>query len=219
MPSPNTNAEILMRRYLADRRQDLTDALGVCGSQLETVFAMAMLCAGDANGSFLRLSSPKLGRVAPIARGRGVALYAQFGEHIDGRHIRLDFAVFGPGVKFAVELDGHEYHDRTKEQARGDKSRDRLLTAAGWKPLRFTGAEVHANPGRCAHEVFGMTGLTPGVSASPPVISALCQVVEPDNVSVGVDSLEWLRAISDGARARHGLDTKTGESLAPRRKP
>lgn len=52
-----------------------------------------------------------------------------------------------------VECDGHEYHERTKEQARRDKKRDRFFTAKGFKVLRFTGSEIWADSDACAEEV------------------------------------------------------------------
>jgi very-short-patch-repair endonuclease len=52
-----------------------------------------------------------------------------------------------------VECDGHEYHERTKEQARRDKKRDRFFTAQGFKVLRFTGSEIWADPDACADEI------------------------------------------------------------------
>lgn len=52
-----------------------------------------------------------------------------------------------------VECDGHEYHERTKEQARRDKKRDRFFTAKGFKVLRFTGSEIWADPEACAEEI------------------------------------------------------------------
>ncbi len=64
----------------------------------------------------------------------------------------LDFAIEGPGVKVAVECDGHDYHERTKDQAAHDKSRDRWLTENGWRVLRFTGSEIHKDACRCAKE-------------------------------------------------------------------
>jgi hypothetical protein len=44
---------------------------------------------------------------------------------------------------FGVEIDGHDFHERTREQALRDKSRDRSLLHAGLKLLRFTGSEVY----------------------------------------------------------------------------
>lgn len=67
---------------------------------------------------------------------------------------RLDFAVTGPGWKIDIECDGHDFHERTKEQAARDRSRDRELTLDGWTVLRFTGSEIHKNVAMCAEQVF-----------------------------------------------------------------
>lgn len=55
-------------------------------------------------------------------------------------------------VRLVVELDGHDFHERTKEQARRDRGRDRALLAAGHFLFRFTGSEIHAGPQACADE-------------------------------------------------------------------
>lgn len=52
-----------------------------------------------------------------------------------------------------VECDGHDFHDKTREQAARDKSRDRELQAAGFYVLRFTGSELWRNAPKCAREV------------------------------------------------------------------
>lgn len=64
----------------------------------------------------------------------------------------MPFELREPGW-IIVECDGHEYHERTKEQARRDKRRDRFFTAKGFKVLRFTGSEIWADPDACAEEV------------------------------------------------------------------
>jgi very-short-patch-repair endonuclease len=53
-----------------------------------------------------------------------------------------------------VELDGHDWHERTKAQATRDKKRDRALVTAGYRVLRFTGSEIYASPGECLQEVI-----------------------------------------------------------------
>lgn len=83
-----------------------------------------------------------------------IFVYQQFPCVIADRNIRLDFAAFCKKAKVAVELDGHNFHERTKEQARRDKSRDRLLTIEGWKVVRFAGSEVWADPHVCAYQVL-----------------------------------------------------------------
>lgn len=56
------------------------------------------------------------------------------------------------GKRLAIECDGHEFHEKTKEQAAHDKARDRALVAAGWPVMRFTGSEIHADPFACAKQ-------------------------------------------------------------------
>lgn len=76
---------------------------------------------------------------------------------VDGNSYRLDFAVFPDSdtkcPPFAIELDGHDFHERTKAQAARDRSRDRALSKAGWRVLRFTGSELWRDPTRCARDM------------------------------------------------------------------
>lgn len=53
-----------------------------------------------------------------------------------------------------VECDGHDYHERTKEQAAKDRSRDRNLQMSGYTVFRFTGYEIYRAPLKCAKQVF-----------------------------------------------------------------
>lgn len=53
----------------------------------------------------------------------------------------------------AIECDGHDYHERTKEQAARDKSRDRQLLRDGWLVMRFTGSEIYNYPRECVAEI------------------------------------------------------------------
>jgi very-short-patch-repair endonuclease len=73
---------------------------------------------------------------------------------------RVDFLVSyvshpDPTVRFAVECDGHDFHEKTKEQAQRDKARDRILQSTGLNVFRFTGREIYADPVKCGREVCG----------------------------------------------------------------
>jgi very-short-patch-repair endonuclease len=59
----------------------------------------------------------------------------------------------GNTKKLVVEVDGHDFHEKTKQQAAHDKARDRWMTANGYQLMRFTGSEVWANPLACAKEI------------------------------------------------------------------
>jgi very-short-patch-repair endonuclease len=67
---------------------------------------------------------------------------------------RIDFMVYGLVatrlIGVAVECDGHDFHERTKEQAQRDKARDRALLSYGIPVMRFTGSEIFKNPQACA---------------------------------------------------------------------
>lgn len=52
-----------------------------------------------------------------------------------------------------VECDGHEFHERTAEQATRDRRRDRAMAADGYAVLRFTGRELFKDADACAEEV------------------------------------------------------------------
>ena len=97
---------------------------------------------------------------------REAHLMTQVEQVVSGRAIRLDFAIIHKKTKVTVECDGHQWHERSQEQAASDKSRDRLLLAAGWNVLRFTGSEIHADPIRCAQEALTILW---GVAPKPVV--------------------------------------------------
>lgn len=82
----------------------------------------------------------------------GMTLQAKVGRY------RLDFLLglrVLDSIKWlVVECDGHDWHDRTKEQAAADRSRDRELQTDGLDVFRFTGSEIWNDSEFCAREVF-----------------------------------------------------------------
>jgi len=113
---------------------------------------------------------------SPIERLFGVAfMYAtRFIYDIDifqqeeitcfDKKYRVDFLVViglskdrkGKLYNFVIECDGHDFHEKTKLQAKRDKQRDRHLTASGYHVIRFTGSEIWADPRKCAKETRDM---------------------------------------------------------------
>lgn len=99
-------------------------------------------------------------RVSPGQYGGWTGLYAHQIRH--GRY-QLDF-LFGAVLYdedghraqclLAVECDGHAYHERTKEQAAHDRTRDRALQADGLAVFRFTGSQLYNDPLGCAAEIY-----------------------------------------------------------------
>lgn len=56
--------------------------------------------------------------------------------------------------KIIVECDGHDFHEKTKAQAKSDKSRDRILQSVGYKVFRFTGSEIWNDCFNCAQQTI-----------------------------------------------------------------
>jgi very-short-patch-repair endonuclease len=74
-------------------------------------------------------------------------------QHSIGEY-RFDFWMWSDALQIVIECDGHEWHERTPEQAASDRSRDRTLQGEGVVVLRFTGREIWRRPLACAEQVF-----------------------------------------------------------------
>ncbi|MDD4111338.1 MAG: DUF559 domain-containing protein [Clostridia bacterium] len=57
---------------------------------------------------------------------------------------------------FVIECDGHDFHEKTKEQVRKDKERERDLIKSGRTVIRFSGSEIYRDASGCASEVFNI---------------------------------------------------------------
>jgi very-short-patch-repair endonuclease len=81
----------------------------------------------------------------------------------NGHNYRADIMIAVPGhesdkysPRLIVEVDGHEFHEKTKEQAKRDKERDRNLQMEGYRVMHFTGSEVFHKAYDCASQVIKM---------------------------------------------------------------
>ncbi|MFS0560104.1 DUF559 domain-containing protein [Terribacillus sp. 179-K 1B1 HS] len=77
---------------------------------------------------------------------------------VKDKHYRVDFMVRCYAKDklhfFAIECDGHEFHEKTKEQVRKDKQRERALLSKGIKVIRFSGSEIWNDAAGCAKEAY-----------------------------------------------------------------
>lgn len=86
-----------------------------------------------------------------------------------GKSYRLDFRVvphpedpnIGDAVNtgvplplIGIEMDGHDFHEKTKEQVTYRNQRDRDLQRVGWRIFHFSGSEFVRHPQRCVEEVY-----------------------------------------------------------------
>lgn len=133
-------------------------------SPIERLFFAALsahirFCEAEYKDVLVPVDSAHLGRL--LAEHHPLALIVQPQAQLEGW--RVDFMIyawdFGRATgrqqwrRLIVECDGHDFHERTKEQAKKDRSRDRQAQLLGMTVLRFTGHELHSDPLGCARQV------------------------------------------------------------------
>ncbi|MBS6461651.1 MAG: DUF559 domain-containing protein [Clostridium sp.] len=93
----------------------------------------------------------------------GIELKAEYDQVLDyglcfQREIekyRVDFFFIIPHEQgIIIECDGHDFHEKTKEQAKYDKQRDRFLMSKGYKVLHFTGSEIYNDFDKIRSEIY-----------------------------------------------------------------
>lgn len=123
-----------------------------CGSPIEAIIFAYALFSVDGYGEVSWEPFP--GQNPPPDFGTVFGVQEQIGRY------RVDFLFTSycdtHVRKLAVECDGHDYHERTKEQAARDRARDRKLTSQGITVMRFTGSEIYKDPAGCVEEIEGM---------------------------------------------------------------
>lgn len=77
------------------------------------------------------------------------------------KNYRVDFLIpviyKNQGNKcFVIECDGHEFHQKTKEQVERDNTRMRNLQKYGYEVVRFSGTEIWHRPYKCANEILNI---------------------------------------------------------------
>lgn len=74
---------------------------------------------------------------------------------------RVDSVLYvneGPfAVPTVVELDGHEWHERSQKQRSEEKDRDRHMQFMGMRVGRYTGSDVFKDPFRVAADALNLT--------------------------------------------------------------
>ncbi len=114
-------------------------------SPIEQIFIVALLVVMDISRIPLK---------AYYNYGIEVKAQANFGDY------RVDFALnsYVSEIKrtVVVELDGHEFHDRTEKQRRYEKERDRYLQSSDDinAVLHYTGKEITDSPFNIAADVL-----------------------------------------------------------------
>lgn len=139
------------------------DFLEKCGSQIEMLMAVGLWSRGVWTTRALLSEKTTIEGLKKEIRGKAGkfdVMPVAIGQQVQVEKYRLDFLLVGEGFEtgmfymLAVECDGHDFHEKTKEQAARDKSRDRTMSSMGITTMRFTGSEIWADAGKCADEAL-----------------------------------------------------------------
>lgn len=141
-------------RHIAFISYDLETALLQCGSPPERAMlhALAIVAWDWGDGVLFRTEFGASGLVATKGMWVEIEPQAQVGA------CRVDFLLTcrlrdpPASAKLVVECDGHEWHERTREQAQRDGARDRYLQSNDLAVYRYTGAEVWKDVFAAAYE-------------------------------------------------------------------
>lgn len=130
----------------------------VCESPIEIGFLTELLVIAFPSADAVRSAGTLRGGLRLGELGMLFIQYPIYG-------FSLDFAIVGLNYKLDIELDGHEFHAKTKDQVARDYYRDRRLQADKWHVFRFTGREVYGDPVSCVWETlraaYTFAGLKP----------------------------------------------------------
>lgn len=127
----------------------------LCESPIEVMLGTALLCSGACvdgaradNRRFMLCASEGDERESVLR------LHPQY----QWEGYRIDFAIVmhvkERRIMVFVECDGHDFHERTADQAERDRSKDRKIQEAGITILRFTGREIYRSPSKCVVSIL-----------------------------------------------------------------
>jgi very-short-patch-repair endonuclease len=138
------------------------EALIICGSPLEQRFLITFLSFnGQADVAYAPDGENGFRFGCDMLADSFFWIEPQRKISVDGHNYRADFLItyktrkpLTTRLRIVIEIDGHDFHEKTKEQALRDKSRDRLMAREGYVVMRFTGSEIFNDPQNAAAEVW-----------------------------------------------------------------
>lgn len=143
--------KLMLDKFLTEKKIRLICSMADCESPIERLMALALF--EQVNCNYISMKLEKLNLDV-------VEIDNQYVLNIDKKQYITDFAVMvwnrltHEGNRFIVECDGHDFHEKTVEQVRKDKERERNIIKDGNILIRFSGSEIYNDSEKCASEVF-----------------------------------------------------------------
>ena len=147
------NAKIVFAELYTEQTHSLISSLTDCESPIEQIMALRL---SDFIHSRSKYKMELEDGIDIIEAQNQVEIMLKTATYrVDFKIPILDL-ISNQGINFIIECDGHDFHEKTKEQVARDKKRDRAFVAAGYKVIRFAGSEIWNDPLGCAHEALTM---------------------------------------------------------------
>lgn len=103
-------------------------------------------------------------------------LNPQYPINVDNKTYFVDFSIElmsddgSYSMSYAIECDGHDFHEKTKEQVAHDKQRERILLNYFSKVIRFSGSEIYNDANKCVQEVLEIIQIDLSLKQNPKQI-------------------------------------------------
>jgi len=139
--------------YVYDLKVRFQDVTGELGSPIEEMLLASLLSEALCQGLFIQLQGHNDG---VYLGDDGPDIIRIFPQHQIGKY-RVDFYLeywcMNRMLKLLiVECDGHDFHEKTKQQAQSDKKRDRILQNVA-PVYRYTGSEIFKEAHECTYQI------------------------------------------------------------------
>ena len=129
-------------------RSNILEALEDCESPIEQIMALEIydrLIGYYQNSNIELLGNTNQKYIKVNQQLYRVDFLIEFAFKIDGEYLDI--------LKLIIECDGHEFHEKTKEQVKKDNKRDRDLQSEGYDILHFSGSEIYNEWYKCGREI------------------------------------------------------------------
>lgn len=145
---------------ITDKASTFADGRGDTPIEL-ALHAAIIVEARFGGGIEFEVISPRRGERFNWQDGSTRNLVIESQIDVEGRRVDFVVSVLGEnGPEYlVVECDGHEYHERTPQQAARDHAHVWALQSSGTKVRRFTGTQIWRDPCGCADQVIQWAGM------------------------------------------------------------
>lgn len=143
------NVQQVLDFKVSEYQDSLLGSMYGCESPIEQIMAMELSTSMDMflmeynNIELMELEPQKY--IKANNKLYRVDFLMEFAFKLNGEYIDI--------FKLIIECDGHEFHEKTKEQVKKKNERDRDLQKEGYDILHFSGSEICNTLYKCGKEI------------------------------------------------------------------